>query len=495
MQIKLLSPLGELLQVITCFGGHVSVLRAHTPSDLKPYLRALSGAHSAERLVITVDGSEYLPEQHALIGFGEPPPHVGLTAREFLAHSGIAEGSIEGLLVSFGLDAVGDTQCSQLSPDQERRLRIIAATNQYNRALIINEPFEVISSQWRERFAEYLASATRSYNLLVVIPSLSYRPECWIDNDIITRLQVGQSVQRTIGFGSSGSENNALMDQIRAMIRDEAKTEQSNGPIHATTASASVVGAAAVAMTPHENAGSLTQGFGKTMRQRAQDSLFSSQGMQLGLLSLGVAVLGSGALLLTQTSSSHVEEGSNTKVTSQQPVEQRVAKNNEPIAPPSTTQQTEGGAPQAISEEPNVVAKVQAAPQPIEPPKPLFILDAYPGVVKTALVEAARGLSVEQSSGSTEAARPEAIRQPNRGNGNLFKLLEKAGSSSPDANSEAPSFQPPENYPPPYLGGHDQMPPSAMSQGDEDARREAIRQKFLEAIRNAAERRQAAENG
>jgi hypothetical protein len=96
-----------------------------------------------------------------------------------------------------------------------------------------------------------------------------------------------------------------------------------------------------------------------------------------------------------------------------------------------------------------------------------------------------------------EAAQ-ESAKKPQAAGGNLFKLLENASNTQSAPASNEPSAEPdatgPSNWSPP-------PPPVGMGGGEEEpsneqARREAIRQKFLEAIRAAAERRQSAmDNG
>ena len=143
LQLKTLSNSGELLNVINCAAGRISVFRGNTPADLRPYQRALVGTSSKEKMIVAVDGADYNPETQNIIGLGEAPPHAGLTVRDFLGKTGVRDAALEGLLNSFGLESTADMRVSALSPDQERRVRILFAVAQPEKALIINEPFEL----------------------------------------------------------------------------------------------------------------------------------------------------------------------------------------------------------------------------------------------------------------------------------------------------------------------------------------------------------------
>jgi hypothetical protein len=126
-----------------------------------------------------------------------------------------------------------------------------------------------------------------------------------------------------------------------------------------------------------------------------------------------------------------------------------------------------------------------------------YILDEYPEPIKISLLDTARGVTAEPAV-VTERSEPEGPREPQRksNGGNLFKLLESASTSQGDKPSED-STSP--------QGAVDQgAPPSSWNEpseegdsdpNDEQQRREAIRQKFLEAIRAAAEKRQATLEG
>lgn len=221
LQINLLSNSGELLNCVSCFAGQVSVFRALSSGALEPYQRALLGMPGPEKFSIILDGQTYVPHEHNLIGFGEQFVPQENSVGEYLINLGVPEGALDSLLVSFGLEMVCNSRFSALTRCEERRVRLVAATYVQNRILIVNNPFEPISSQWRERFAELLVTFARSKSQIVVVTALSNRPECWIDNEFIARIQVGETVQKTIGFGTNSTSINMLVNQVREQLKND----------------------------------------------------------------------------------------------------------------------------------------------------------------------------------------------------------------------------------------------------------------------------------
>jgi hypothetical protein len=466
VQLKLLSNSGELLSLVTCSAGKISVLRASSPSDLRPYQRALAGSSAKDNLEIVCDGSEYHPDQHTLIGFGEPSPTTGQSVKQFLTSQGISELAIDSLLLSIGLEAIALKQCSELSPDQEARLRLVAATSSPEKILVLNDPFEHVASQWRERTAEMLSSYARSRKALIIIPALSYRPESWIDNETVERIEVGQTSQRTIGFGSAGSQSNAMIEDIRSKLRQDPRFAGQTEPDRERGFAAAAAIAAGVSV---EDLGEATA--------PAKTSIFPSI---LKVASVLIGVSAGGWLAVSF---------SNLSPADKQPEkpQQVAALNKAPAAPaqsqtqPQQPSEARAGEKDSKPIEPARIAPIQKQPT-LE-----YVLDTYPAVIRTALMDTSRGLS--SVSPSTLTADGEAAKANPQSSGNLFSLLEKAGSKKPDELQGGPAWS-----------GNDSMQSQndAASQeadtnvDDEQERREAIRQRFLQAIQAAAARREAA---
>lgn len=466
-----------------CSAGQISVLRAESPTELRPYQRALAGTQGRERFIITVDGKEYSTEHHNLIGFGEVAPHSGLTVGQFLASTGLIEGAISGLLMAFGIEGIETKLCSALSPDEERKVRIFAATADPTKALVLNEPFEPISTNWRERMAEFLTDFARTKNGLVVVASLSYRPDSWIDNPVIARHQVGQSLRRTIGFGAAGSDSNQLINQLRDQIRKEESEavptpppppieEQAQRP----QAAAMSLGAAAM-MTPLDTS-TITE------MEEFEPSQLETIGARPAGLIAGLkagAVVGAGGLgvwaALALLGIYPAKEGPSA---GSQPT--AVAIHGEQQ---SQGQQTSDSG-SSLNAAPGDVAKQAGGTEKV---KVAYILDRYPEPIRISVLDTSRGVMGEASLGMPVEAAPVESQKAKDQSGNFYKLLESAGTDKADAPSSGDGgWQPQEN-----TGAWDQGESPETSEfdpGEEEERREAIRQKFLEAIRAAAERRE-----
>jgi hypothetical protein len=480
LQIKLLSQSAELLSMTNCSGGQVSVLRAESPSELRPYQRALGGNQGRERFVITIDGKEYNTEEHTLIGFGEVAPHAGLTVGQYLTAAGLIEGAISGLLMAYGIEGIETKLCSALTPDEERKVRLFAATAAPSKALIINEPFEPISSSWRERIAELIADFARTKNGLVVVASLSYRPDAWIDNPAIARHQVGQSLRRTIGFGAAGSESNQLINQLRDQLRSEES--QSSLPTPPPSTRQEKPQAAALSLGVSAVLGGIDT---EETLEIADDivtapTTASASGF-LTAVKIGTA-LGAGglgvwaALTLIQIYPLPEEKSSTKEVTLARPE-----------APVITAQKTSLPKHREAQEAPSEAPAAKSVKN--QKLKLSYVLDKYPESVRASLLDTSRGIMGDPSQISSEPSKPIESQKPTEQDGNFYKLLEKAGSDKPDASPpDEPSWETTDSsgsWSPPDSSESAEYNPS-----EEEERREAIRQKFLEAIRAAAERRE-----
>jgi hypothetical protein len=472
LQIKLLSDAGELLNVVTCSLGNISVFRAHSPTDLRPYQRALAGVPTKERFVLVVDGDEYLPAHHTVIGFGEGPFKDSTSTRDYLVETGCSEESVDGLLMSLGLERYADAALSTLPADEERRVRILAATLHPERALIINEPFEPISSQWRERAADILASFARGQNALIVVPSLSYRPESWIDNQAVARIQVGQTLQRTIGFGAAGSAANSAMDELKNRVRAEVNEK-------APEAASVALGAALTAPLPNAqdvvsqaSQSRSTHTLGRFTRHTSLTSLQKTFVATGGLLAV------SAAMYALMPSSDPVPSSADTKVViAPEVVSPSQNETAASLKQPEATGASSAG-PQA------------EAPQRVDvPPKriPLFVLDFYPEPIRDSLLATTRGVQADSAVGGSYDSPTQSPALAKNNPGNIFNLLEQASSSD--------MAQPPKSQQ--WAGDEEPAEEPLVTQDayedpvEAEQRREAIRQKFLEAIRAAAERRES----
>jgi hypothetical protein len=236
LQIKQLSTSGELLNVINCPAGRITVLRAYTPSQLEPYQRAVSGVPANEKILINLNNQEFIPDEHVLLGYGEDYKNISSTTSQYLLASGLPEAALIPTLNSFGLSNVAKASFSKLTACEARRVQLLGITYQIKKMAILNNPFDPLSSEWRERAADLLLKYVSNNIVPMLITSLDYRPECWINNEIINRIQVGDSAKRTIGFGSDNSEFNEIIKQVRQSQPTKENQKKSN--LHTNSKSA-----------------------------------------------------------------------------------------------------------------------------------------------------------------------------------------------------------------------------------------------------------------
>lgn len=466
-----------------CSAGQISVLRAESQSELRPYQRALAGTQGRERFIITVDGKEYSTEHHNLIGFGEVAPHSGLTVGQYLASAGLIEGAISGLLMAFGIEGIETKLCSALSPDEERKVRIFAATADPDKALVLNEPFEPISSSWRDRLAEFLTDFARTKNGLVVIASLSYRPESWIDNPVIARHQVGQTLRRTIGFGAAGSDSNQLINQLRDQIRSEESKEVSPPPQPPVEQQTKRPQAAAMSLGATAMMGSVDTGSTGESEELDTSPLEEVELPQSGLGTAfkAAAVVGAGGLgVWAALSLLGIYPAKDRALP---PSQHAAVAAHDHQQPPQGHNEAEGE--HSDKSAPGDMAKQIPAP---EKSKAAYILDRYPEIIRVSVLDTSRGVMGEASLGLPAEAPPVESQKSTDQSGNFYKLLESAGTDKADPASVGDAG----GQPPDYGAWNQPESPETTeyNPGEEEERREAIRQKFLEAIRAAADRRE-----
>lgn len=479
LQLKLLSKSGELLRMVTCQAGRVSVLRASVPSDLRPYQRALAGSSGKDNIVVTCDGVQYSPEEHILIGFGEQSPTSGLSVKEFLSQWEIPTTSFDPLLRSLGLEQILEKRCSELSVEQEARLRLLAATTNPGKILVLNDPFEHISGQWRDRAADLLTTFAESKQAIVVIPSLSFRPESWIENRVIERIEVGQTSQGTIGFGSAGSESNAAMNELLSKIRQDPRFAQAGSSEERGAPMA--LAASAIGLQ--------TQSTDDELVEQNEPSRWTPL-LKMGSIVTGVGLTAGIAFLMLGSVSPNDADNAQAP--------QALARVDAPAD--SKAQPNSAGKNIAAGGQPDTNTDVKKGDisaaslnqQRREEPTPeTFLLDRYPPLIKASLLDTVRGVNNFAPAPNQPQAPKSASGDAQ--SGNLFKLLEKASNNGP-AGQAAPmdpyDFQPPNQADAFEIMNEEPVIP--MDPTEEEAKRDEIRNRFLEAIRAAAEQRDPA---
>jgi hypothetical protein len=494
-----LSQSGELISSIACFSGRVSVFRSGSDGELHGYQRALAGLSGPDKILINIDDEEYLAEEQNLIGFGETFLDLTTSPAVYLLESGVPDSVLDSTIISFGLERVAHIPCSQLTRCEERRLRIIAATYSRDRALIINDPFQPVGTEWRERLAELIAGYAHNQNQIVVVPGLSYRPQHWVDCDYVDRIIVGENRQKTIGFGSGPRRATGILNQVRDLIKSESAMEELQElsrtqramaqPLVESGTGPDLVGA------PHS---------GRGIPQAIERMRLSPQKLGaafcLGALVLALVVRGGGERTSQSVAAAKIDSPA---IQSQEPsggpeAEQIV--NTRPESVPETV------TPAPIPDPPGDSATMVLA-------RANIVLDSYPSDVKNSIIATFEGISSADNEEKGERASLAALLQrrnladsiAQKGDQNnqeaddLLLALQNASneggeqSSGPGENSLAPpqvpsspaqSFGNPDSrFNNPNLPVFDPMA--------EQQKRELIRQKFLEAIDRAAQQQQA----
>ncbi len=475
LQLKHLSKRGELVRCINCFAGQVTVLRAASGTDLLLYQRALAGIPGPERFSITVDGNSFIPQEHILIGFGENFKGEERTTSDYLLSSGLNEPTAHSLLSSYELDSVANTPCNTLTPEQERRLRLLHACYTTSKVSILHNPFDSLASQWKERFAKLLTDRARDAEQIFLLTSLSYRPQCWIGNETINRVQVGENIQKTIGFGSGGGDANDLIQQVRESFQSESVDQEAlSGVLEQLSESSTspeqirpqTIG---VQMPPHMH--------------RDLDSRLplSQQVVRLFTEPRNVLMLG-GAVALVLVIMIYTKEP--TTVTEPTTVASQVTPTKpEAIPSPAATQAPAKPKVDVLPTKKNELTdahtlknelqkalerrRAQEANKPKLPTQVASLLShgalgAYPNRVRNGILAAFD----ETTSSAIQVSKRSSSNEPS-----LFQMLEKtsgSGKDIPDRRVSTPKRTTPSR--------------STSSPSDIEKRREMIRQKFLEAI-------------
>ena len=233
LEISKLSETGEVFRKIRCLAGRITVFRSQSESELESWKRAMEGTLQPERFSVKFDGKPFKPTDHLFIGLGER--HRNPNSRfvgQYLLDSGVSENELATLLRQYGLAGLNDTSFADLNPGQERIVRLLAeTTGEAKRIIVLHDPFEEIPDKYREPLAERLTRYVWEKKAIIVVTKLSFRPESWIENDLISRAALERPRQRTIGFGAGGGgADTDLIEALRKEMKTTAGVTPSNLP-------------------------------------------------------------------------------------------------------------------------------------------------------------------------------------------------------------------------------------------------------------------------
>jgi len=411
---------------LRCLAGKITVFRSNRPEEIFFYVNAFAGRAGGE-VSISVDESPFDPASHNLVGFGERfDPNDSRSVAVFLTSTGVSAGEVEKVLLANGLGGLAAQKIGTLDAGEERTLRLIAATRHPEQVLVLNDPFDPIPETWREKVARLIADFAWKHRGLVVVPSLSWRPEHWIENEVISKILLDRARARTIGFNMGGDETRDLVQALRQEMKSEAVRVSSEAVRVSTQAAA------------------------------AEVARSSSRLQWRYLAGGGIAALLS-ALLVVWTGGEEAVESAQTTP----PVE-------ELTAPDSLAALPSGAVVAAVQVEPTI------PPVPTATPRPPNVLEGYPsevqGAVMLAFNDPAAAIRARAGAAPAKPVRP-VVQRVRTATENIFADI-PSGPDSPaaDSSSGAPAGAP-------------------SSPEEAAARREEIRRKFLEMIARHQEQR------
>lgn len=221
LEIVRYAPTGQVDRRIACLAGRISVFRSRSDQELELYQDALIGKQQDRKeFALVLDENSFDAVNHEFIGFGEAWTHPDPTTVEAYAarRPGASEAIVTGL-TKFGFRSLLGARLADLSPLQQRAIRLVSAVAAPGSVVVIREPFDNFPDELREEVGSYLAEQTWKNQLIVIITSLVARPDSWLENEHISRIQLEKPRQRTIGFGSGGFGTVALVDKLRQELR------------------------------------------------------------------------------------------------------------------------------------------------------------------------------------------------------------------------------------------------------------------------------------
>ncbi len=458
---------------MNCFPGKITVLRAESEGDLVPYRQAVAGYVSGQKFSITYNNQPFEQKDHIVIGFGPIlPPEKTVTA--ILTDRGISPHQIPVILKAFGLEGTEKQTPNMLSADFCRRLEILWAIYSNCRVLVLDSPFEPISSMWKDKFAALILEDVTARNRLTLVPRLCYRPTSWIGNEAIDRQQVGSSVQKTIGFGSKATELNKIVAELRK-----------SGAITQTEQVAPLEMPEMRPPMPFGASAALTKPSGSRKWQAYLNVLVSRweslPGNQQRILTIGSGVCAALLVTLSVFAGSSTEPNVAQVATQTIPpapkVEAAIAQNV--ILPPPPVQLAKNVQVPVLEKKVSVVEvpSVEVAKVEVVKPAPKTVLDTFSPDIRRAVIEAfnQREDDVGIVKASISNNSKSALDNPFEALRNLKPSKEKGSSS----NYESPVYSSaPNSY------GSVEMDPDVRE------RQEEIRRRFLEALQRASSQEQ-----
>ena len=215
LEIRRLGTQGETLRRIRCLPGRITVFRSFIEQELDLYTRVILGDAPGARFTVLVEDAPFERSENIFIGFRETFDQDTRTISQFLIENRMNPKVISACLLKFGLGGCEDKPLEELDEGEAETVRIVGATRQPGKILILRDPLSCVREKWREPLAQMLLDHVARRNSTVVVVRLSYRPECWIENEYISRVQLEGPRKATIGFGGTAGSDLEVLERVR----------------------------------------------------------------------------------------------------------------------------------------------------------------------------------------------------------------------------------------------------------------------------------------
>lgn len=456
LEIFRLSKDGSLQRHLVCLGGRVSVFRANRDELLEEFRVALQGRVPVQQFRILLDEKPFVSADHFLIGFNEKfEPRDDKTVRDYLLESGVVEAELSSLLHEYGLAGLESAKIFELGASQQRVLRLLVATaSAHGRIVILNDPFEGLQTELQESLAQRVAEFSYQNTAIVVVSRLSHRPESWIENPVISRVQLERPRRETIGAGSV-LEPEGRLDHL------DIGRRPSVGPAKTLT-TAPTSAQDATAAEPNKRAATWVSGAREALAKAS--SVRVPDGPEEGAPSVSVSGIRHATTGVSQQKSRKKQE-----VKSEQERFWSIGLACGYIVVIAALAWQMRGA--AVKPPAPVVAPPKLTPRPTPAPEvPLAGFQALPQVIQSQVLLAFRDPDTLLRSIPV----------------NLKRKTPETPKKSPPQEMRSVEPPPPPEEPPPFrIGGSPDQPysnPQGATAEDIERRREEIRQRLLQAI-------------
>ncbi len=219
--IKELSSKAEIINIFNCLSGEISIFNGPS-SAISSLQRLLTGTYEKNNLKISINNSiKFNPLEHVLVGYNNIIKDSTASIEDLFLSYNIPMEDIDTILNTYGLHNIRQLKIYELDGDKKKRLEFAIAFQSSNKALIIRDPFEDISPQWKEPYAKFIYTYATKKNLPVIISELDYNPATWNNLPSIKKMQLGISTNKTIGFGSDNGQLKEFLSQIRTELDNE----------------------------------------------------------------------------------------------------------------------------------------------------------------------------------------------------------------------------------------------------------------------------------